>query len=47
MPEQARKMSEILKEMSETLLRNPSGVPSSEGSRPFSEGGLSSSGRMA
>src|SRR5580704_3356806 len=30
MPEQARKMSEILKEMSETLLRNPGGVPSSE-----------------
>ena len=30
MPEQLRKMSEIMKEMSETLLRNPSGVPSSE-----------------
>ena len=30
MPEQARKLSEILKEMSETLLRNPGGVPSSE-----------------
>src|SRR5262249_37769499 len=30
MPEQARKLSEIMKEMSETLLRNPSGVPSSE-----------------
>ena len=30
MPEQARKLSEILKEMSETLLRNPAGVPSSE-----------------
>ena len=30
MPEQARKMSEIMKEMSETLLRNPGGVPSSE-----------------
>ena len=30
MPEQARKMSEIMKEMSETLLRNPSGVLSSE-----------------
>jgi hypothetical protein len=30
MPEQARKMSEILKEMSETLLRSPGGVPSSE-----------------
>ena len=30
MPEQPRKMSEILKEMSETLLRNPGGVPSSE-----------------
>jgi hypothetical protein len=30
MPEQPRKMSDIMKEMSETLLRNPSGVPSSE-----------------
>ncbi len=30
MPEQQRKMSEIMKEMSETLLRNPGGVPSSE-----------------
>jgi hypothetical protein len=30
MAEQARKMSEIMKEMSETLLRNPGGVPSSE-----------------
>jgi len=30
MAEQARKMSEIMKEMSETLLRNPAGVPSSE-----------------
>jgi len=30
MPEQARKMSEVMKEMSETLLRNPGGVPSSE-----------------
>jgi hypothetical protein len=30
MPEQARRLSEILKEMSETLLRNPGGVPSSE-----------------
>ena len=30
MPEQACKMSEIMKEMSETLLRNPGGVPSSE-----------------
>jgi hypothetical protein len=30
MPEQPRKMSEILKEMSERLLRNPGGVPSSE-----------------
>ena len=30
MPEQLRKMSEIMKEMSETLLRNPGGVPSSE-----------------
>jgi hypothetical protein len=30
MAEQARKMSEIMKEMSETLLRNPDGVPSSE-----------------
>ena len=30
MPEQVRKLSEIMKEMSETLLRNPSGVPSSE-----------------
>lgn len=30
MPAQPRKMSEIMKEMSETLLRNPSGEPSSE-----------------
>ncbi len=30
MPEQPRKLSEIMKEMSETLLRNPGGVPSSE-----------------
>jgi hypothetical protein len=30
MPEHARKMSEIMKEMSETLLRNPGGVPTSE-----------------
>src|SRR6516164_4349509 len=30
MPEQPRKMSEIIKEMSESLLRNPGGVPSSE-----------------
>ena len=30
MPAQPRKLSEIMKEMSETLLRNPSGVPSSE-----------------
>jgi hypothetical protein len=30
MPDQPRKMSEIMKEMSETLLRNPSSVPSSE-----------------
>src|SRR4051812_376976 len=30
MPEQARKLSEIMKEMSERLLRNPGGVPSSE-----------------
>jgi hypothetical protein len=30
MPEKERKMSEIMKEMSETLLRNPEGVPSSE-----------------
>jgi hypothetical protein len=30
MPQQPRKMSEIMKEMSEMLLRNPSGVPSSE-----------------
>jgi len=30
MPEQAGKMSEILKEMSKTLLRNPGAVPSSE-----------------
>lgn len=30
MPTQPRKMSEIMKEMSETLLRNPGGVPSSE-----------------
>jgi len=30
MPERARKLSEIMKEMSETLLRNPGGVPSSE-----------------
>ena len=30
MPDQPRKMSEIMKEMSERLLRNPGGVPSSE-----------------
>jgi hypothetical protein len=30
MPEQPRKMSEIMKEMAEALLRNPGGVPSSE-----------------
>ena len=30
MPAQPRKLSEIMKEMSETLLRNPGGVPSSE-----------------
>jgi hypothetical protein len=30
MPAQPRKLSEIMKEMSETLLRNPSDVPSSE-----------------
>ena len=30
MPEQARKLSEIMKEMSETLLRHPGGVLSSE-----------------
>ncbi len=30
MPEKPRKMSEILKEMSERLLRNPDAVPSSE-----------------
>jgi hypothetical protein len=30
MPEQPRKMSEIMKEMSERLLRNPRSVPSSE-----------------
>jgi hypothetical protein len=30
MPEQVRKMSEIMKEMSERLLRNPRNVPSSE-----------------
>jgi hypothetical protein len=30
MHEQLRKLSEIMKEMSETLLRNPIGVPSSE-----------------
>jgi uncharacterized protein YjeT (DUF2065 family) len=30
MPEQARKLSEIMKEMSEMLLRNSGGVPSSE-----------------
>jgi hypothetical protein len=30
MPEQARKMSEIMKEMSERLLRNPRSIPSSE-----------------
>src|SRR5580700_11091865 len=30
MPDQPRKMSEIMKEMSETLLRNPGGAPSSE-----------------
>ena len=31
MPVQPRKMSEIMKEMSETLLRHPRRVPSSEG----------------
>jgi hypothetical protein len=30
MTHQPRKMSEIMKEMSERLLRNPGGVPSSE-----------------
>jgi hypothetical protein len=30
MPNQPRKMSEIMKEMSESILRNPSSVPSSE-----------------
>jgi hypothetical protein len=30
MPEQTRKMSEIMKQMSETLLRNPDAIPSSE-----------------
>ena len=30
MPDQPRKLSEIMKEMSERLLRNPGGVPSSE-----------------
>jgi hypothetical protein len=30
MPEQARKLSEVMKEMAETLLRSPGGVPSSE-----------------
>ena len=30
MPEKERKLSEIMKEMSETLLRNPGGAPSSE-----------------
>jgi hypothetical protein len=30
MPEQTRKLSGIVQEMSETLLRNPGGVPSSE-----------------
>src|SRR5262249_44408687 len=30
MPAQPRKLSEIMKEMAETLLRNPGGVPSSE-----------------
>ena len=30
MPEQVRKLSEIMKEMAETLLRNPDAVPSSE-----------------
>jgi hypothetical protein len=30
MPGQPRKLSEILKEMAETLLRNPGGVPSTE-----------------
>jgi hypothetical protein len=30
MPDQPRKLSEIMKEMSELLLRNPGGVPSSE-----------------
>src|SRR5947209_20566309 len=30
MPAQPRNMSEVMKEISETLLRNPEGVPSSE-----------------
>jgi hypothetical protein len=30
MPEQPRKLSEVMKEMAETLLRNPGGEPSSE-----------------
>ena len=30
MAEKERKMSEVMKEMSETLLGNPAGVPSSE-----------------
>ncbi len=30
MPAQPRKLSEIMKEMAETLLRDPGGVPSSE-----------------
>ena len=30
MPEQSRKLSEVMKEMAETLLRNPGSVPSSE-----------------
>src|SRR3954452_19095070 len=30
MPDQPRKLSEIMKEMAETLLRNPGGEPSSE-----------------
>ena len=30
MPDQPRKLSETMKEMSERLLRNPGGVPSSE-----------------
>jgi hypothetical protein len=30
MPDQPRKMSEIMKEMFEALLRNPTGEPSSE-----------------